>query len=62
MLNEVGRRKDLGPSVDKEFERLEHTNPELQQCVAVLEDENQFLRDQIASFLEVGGDGHKTSA
>ncbi|MGA7801968.1 MAG: hypothetical protein WCC36_14270 [Gammaproteobacteria bacterium] len=48
--------------MDKEFERLEHTNPELQQCVAVLEDENQFLRDQIASFLEVGGDGHKTSA
>ena len=52
VLAQVDRRQELGPAVDKEFERLERTNHELEQCVAVLEDENQFLREQIAAFLE----------
>jgi len=62
VLTEVGRRSELGPVVDKEFARLEHTNHELQQCVAVLEDENQFLREQIASFLALEGGDQNASA
>jgi hypothetical protein len=62
VLTEVGRRSELGPVVDNEFARLEHTNHELQQCVAVLEDENQFLREQIASFLALEGGDQNASA
>lgn len=62
VLTQVGRRKELGPAVDEEFARLEHTNHELQQCVAVLEDENQFLREQIASFLALEGGDQNASA
>jgi len=62
VLTQVGRRQELGPAVDKEFERIERTNHELEQCVAVLEDENQFLREQLAVFLASASNGSETPA
>lgn len=40
-------------SLIEKIEFLESQNTELYQCVAILEDENQFLRDQIASLLTI---------
>jgi hypothetical protein len=40
-------------SLIEKMEFLESQNTELYQCVAILEDENQFLRDQIASLLTI---------
>lgn len=40
-------------SLMEKMHQLESYNQELTQCVAILEDENQFLRDQIASLLKL---------
>ena len=40
-------------SLMEKMHQLESYNLELTQCVAILEDENQFLRDQIASLLKL---------
>ncbi|MFN2308889.1 MAG: hypothetical protein ABR553_03990 [Gammaproteobacteria bacterium] len=37
----------------EQLDKLAHNNRELTQCIAVLEDENTFLRDQIAALLKV---------
>lgn len=43
------------PDIDvmAKFNELERINNELSQCLAVLEDENGFLRDQIAALLKL---------
>jgi len=61
VLTQIGKRQDVGPVLDQEFEKLEHVNRELRQCVDVLEDENQFLRDQIAALLKLEHDRQKAS-
>jgi len=40
-------------SLMEKIDKLEYQNNELTMCVQVLEDENQFLRDQIASLLKL---------
>lgn len=62
VLQKVGLEQEMGAVVDQEFDRLDHANHELEQCVAVLEDENKFLRDQVSGLLEEGDTGHRTSA
>jgi hypothetical protein len=43
----------MSETMPEKINQLETINMELSQCVAVLEDENQFLRDQIAALLTV---------
>jgi len=40
-------------SLMEKIDKLEYQNNELTMCVSVLEEENQFLRDQIASLLKL---------
>lgn len=61
VLTEIGNHQDISPVLDQEFEKLDHVNRELQQCVAVLEDENHFLRDQIAALLALEHDRQRRS-
>ncbi len=44
---------DQSQSLMQKIDQLESYNQELTQCVAVLEDENQFLREQIATLLKI---------
>ncbi|WJW76589.1 hypothetical protein QVG61_05725 [Thiohalobacter sp. IOR34] len=43
-----------GEDIDARLHELENSNRELHQCVQVLEDENEFLRRQIAALLQMG--------
>ncbi len=52
-LAEDRRRPEDEAEMQARFDELERTNRELNQCVAVLEDENEFLRRQIAELLRL---------
>lgn len=52
VLEKTGEQQEMGSIVNQEFDQLEHVNHELEQCVAVLEDENKFLRDQLSALLK----------
>lgn len=53
LLEKLGHESLPDPHVLERFDELERANRELNQCIAVLEDENAFLRDQIAALLKL---------
>ena len=53
LLEKLGHQQLPDPGVTEHLEDLERANRELNQCVVVLEDENSFLRDQIAALLKL---------
>lgn len=54
LLEKLGHEPLPDQHVLERFDELERANRELNQCIAVLEDENAFLRDQIAALLKLG--------
>lgn len=53
LLDQHGHEPSPDPDIAGKFNELERANKELSSCVAVLEDENEFLRDQIAALLKI---------
>lgn len=53
LLEKLGHAPLPDKHILERFDELEHANRELNQCIAVLEDENSFLRDQIAALLKL---------
>lgn len=53
LLEKLGHQPLPDNHISDRFDELERANRELRQCVAVLEDENGFLRDQIAALLKL---------
>lgn len=53
LLEKLGHTPLPDNSVLERFDMVERVNRELNQCIAVLEDENSFLRDQIATLLKL---------
>lgn len=53
LLEKLGHQPLPDNTIQERFDELERANSELSQCVAVLEDENSFLRDQIAELLRL---------
>lgn len=54
LLQSLGHQPLPDEGIVKHMDELERANRELNQCVLVLEDENSFLRDQIAALLKMG--------
>lgn len=57
LLEKLGHQPLPDNTLHVRFDELERANGELSQCIAVLEDENGFLRDQIAELLKLDRDG-----
>lgn len=53
LLSQMDSEALPNKELDSHFSDLEKINIELEQCVLILEDENSFLRDQIAALLKV---------
>ncbi|MBI5041600.1 MAG: hypothetical protein HZB57_10520 [Gammaproteobacteria bacterium] len=53
LLEKLGHQPLPDANMTEHFDTLERANRELNQCVTVLEDENSFLRDQIAALLKL---------
>lgn len=53
LLEKLGHQPLPDNDIAKHMDTLERANRELNQCVLVLEDENSFLRDQIAALLKL---------
>jgi len=53
LLLKLGHKDLPDEDLVEKFRELEYVNAEMEQCVMVLEEENRFLRDQIASLLEL---------
>ena len=51
LLEKLGQQSKADQEIPQRLDELERVNKELQLCVTVLEDENSFLRDQIAALL-----------
>ncbi len=61
LLAKMGHQPSPDIDVVAQFNELERINNELNQCLAVLEDENGFLRDQIAALLKLDHAAEATS-
>ncbi len=53
LLDQHGHKPLPEPNIAGKFDELEHANKELSDCVQILEDENEFLREQIAALLKL---------
>ncbi|MBU1192008.1 MAG: hypothetical protein KKA36_08745 [Gammaproteobacteria bacterium] len=53
LLDQHGHQPSPEPDIADNFVELERANKELSNCVAVLEDENEFLREQISALLKM---------
>lgn len=53
LLENLGHKPLPDDGITKHMDELQRANRELNQCVVVLEDENSFLRDQIAALLQI---------
>lgn len=53
LLSNIDPKALPNKELDSHFEKLEQDNIQLVQCVAILEDENGFLRDQIEALLKL---------
>lgn len=53
LLSKLGHQPLPDDGIARHMDELERANRELNQCVMVLEDENSFLRDQIAALLKL---------
>lgn len=53
ILDQHDHQPSPDPGITGKFDDLERANKELSSCVAVLEDENEFLRHQIAALLKL---------
>lgn len=60
LLDKLGHQPSPDTDILKRFDELERANRELNQCVLVLEDENSFLRDQIAALLKLNSSADET--
>lgn len=52
LLEKMGHQPSPDQNIIGRFDDMERANREMCQCIAVLEDENSFLRDQIAALLK----------
>jgi predicted RNase H-like nuclease (RuvC/YqgF family) len=53
LLSNIDPKALPNKELDSHFEKLEQDNIQLVHCVAILEDENGFLRDQIEALLKL---------
>lgn len=53
LLDQHGHLPSPEPNIARKFDELERANKELSGCVEILEDENEFLREQIAALLKL---------
>lgn len=53
LLDQHGHQPSPDPDIAGKFDELERANKELSSCMVVLEDENEFLRAQIAALLKL---------
>lgn len=53
LLEALGHQPSPETDIEDRFNELDRVNEELKLCVAILEDENEFLRDQIAALLKL---------
>lgn len=53
LMEKAGGDTEGAEEVEARFAEIERVNKELKTCVEVLEDENQFLRDQIGALLQM---------
>lgn len=53
LLDQYGHEPSPEPNISDKFDQLERANKELSGCVEILEDENEFLREQIAALLKL---------
>ncbi len=53
LMEKAGGDSEGAEEVEARFAEIERVNRELKTCVEVLEDENQFLRDQVAELLKM---------
>jgi hypothetical protein len=53
LLDQHGHLPSPEPNISEKFDYLERANKELSGCVEILEDENEFLREQIAALLKL---------
>lgn len=53
LLDQHGHEPSPEPNIAGKFDELERANKELSGCVSILEDENEFLREQIAALLKM---------
>lgn len=53
LLDQHGHQPSPEPNIASKFDELERANKELSGCVEILEDENEFLREQIAALLKM---------
>ena len=62
LLEKLGQQSKADQEIPQRLDELERVNKELQLCVSVLEDENSFLRDQIAALLALDSDSERKTA
>lgn len=64
LLEKLGHQPLPDEGIAQHMDEVERANRELNQCVLVLEDENSFLRDQIAALLKLehSANGAQTDA
>lgn len=53
LLQALGHQPSPETDIEDRFNDLDRVNEELKLCVAILEDENEFLRNQIAELLKL---------
>lgn len=53
LLQALGHQPSPVTDIEDRFNELDRVNEELKLCVAILEDENEFLRKQIAALLKL---------
>jgi hypothetical protein len=53
LLDQYGHQPSPDLNISDKFDQLERANKELNGCVEILEDENEFLREQIAALLKM---------
>ena len=53
LLDQHGHQPSPDPNITGKFDELERANKELSGCVLILEDENEFLREQISALLKI---------
>ncbi len=53
LVKRAGGEEEGTEEVEARFAEIERVNQELRDCVSVLEDENRFLREQVASLLKL---------
>ena len=53
LLKQINHEPTPVPEIEQHFNELQQTNQELECCIAIIEEDNKFLRDQISALLKL---------